>query len=78
MHKLIRLGVDFEGSRGKPGGPMECVVSANVLKRLQAEGFATEMLIEDLAGFYASRLTQGPVNAMGFGYGSMGGYYTVR
>ena len=55
---------------------MECVVSENILKRLQAEGVATEVLIEDLAGFYASRLTQGPVNAMGFGYGSMGGYYT--
>ena len=32
----------------------------------------------DLERFYADRLTPGPVNALGFGYGSMGGYYTLN
>jgi carboxypeptidase T len=77
LHRLIRLGVEFEGSHGRPGGPVECTVSGDVLARLRSEGISSEVLIEDLTAYYASRLEPGPVNALGFGFGSMGGYYTL-
>jgi carboxypeptidase T len=78
LHELIRMGVNFEGSRGNPGGPIECTVSADVLDRLRANGISPEVLIDDLAAFYASRLAPGPVNALGFGTGSMGGFFTLN
>jgi carboxypeptidase T len=75
--RLVQLGVEFEGSHGKPGGSIECTVSSDALTRLRSEGIVPEVVIEDLAAYYASRLEPGAVNALGFGYGSMGGYYTV-
>jgi carboxypeptidase T len=77
LQKLIRAGVEFEGAVWKPGGQVECVASDVTLRRLTSEGHAPVVLVEDLAAFYASRLAGGPVNALGFGYGSMGGYYTL-
>jgi len=78
MHRLVQMGVDFEGGRGKVGGSVECVVSEGVLAGLRSAGIAHEVLIDDLAAYYASRLEPRPVNALGFGYGSMGGYYTLN
>src|SRR5512147_1024036 len=75
--RLVQLGVEFEGSRGKPGGFIECTVSGEALARLRSEGIVPEVVIEDLTAYYASRLEPGPVNALGFGYGSMGGYFTL-
>jgi carboxypeptidase T len=75
--RLVQLGVEFEGSHGKPGGSIECTVSSDALASLRSEGFVPEVLIEDLSAYYASRLEPGPVNALGFGLGSMGGYYTL-
>jgi carboxypeptidase T len=75
--RLVELGVEFEGSHGKPGGSIEGTVSSDALASLRSEGFVPEVLIEDLTAYYASRLEPGAVNALGFGYGSMGGYYTV-
>ncbi len=46
------------------------------MRALREKGIAYEVAVEDLAGSYASRLAAGPVNALGFGYGSMGGFYT--
>jgi hypothetical protein len=75
--RLVQLGVEFEGSYGTPGGSIECTVSSDALARIRSEGIVPEMVIEDLTAYYASRLEPGRVNALGFGYGSMGGYYTA-
>ncbi len=76
--RLHDLGVEVERA-GKPGKEgVDCIARGKVLERLRAEGIAFEVVEADLEKFYADRLTAGPVNALGFGYGSMGGYYTLE
>jgi carboxypeptidase T len=77
LARLNELGVQIErrGKIGKDG--LECVARGQVLDRLRAEGIPFDVVVEDLEKFYADRLTAGPVNALGFGLGSMGGYYTL-
>jgi len=74
VETLAKLGIDFEGSRYKEGHFMDVQVSLEEKARIENAGFFTEVLIDDLEQFYASRLEtrQGE----GFGYGSMGGFYT--
>jgi carboxypeptidase T len=75
--RLHQLGVEVEHS-GKPGKDgITCIARGKVLERLRGEGIPFEIIVPDLERFYAKRLAQGPANALGFGYGSMGGYYTL-
>ena len=76
--RLHDLGVDIErsGRSGRDG--IDCIARGETLDRLRAEGIPFEIIVADLERFYAGRLTPGPVNALGFGYGSMGGYYTLN
>ncbi|MFZ0391041.1 MAG: M14 family zinc carboxypeptidase, partial [Calditrichia bacterium] len=71
---LAELGLDFEGSRYKPGRFIELQVSQKERSRIEAAGYSTEVLINDLEAYYASRLENR--SGWGFGYGSMGGNYT--
>ena len=75
--RLHELGVEVERA-GKPGKDgIHCIARGKILERLRAEGISFEVMVADLEKFYAERLTPGPVNALGFGYGSMGGYYML-
>lgn len=76
LDRIWSTGIDYEGATGKIGGWMEFVATERELEQLETYGIPYEVLIDDLAKFYAGRLTPGPVNALGFGYGSMGGFYT--
>ncbi|MBS4027763.1 MAG: immune inhibitor A, partial [Ignavibacteriales bacterium] len=76
LNTIWSTGIDYEGVSGKLGGAMEFVVSPYELLQLQQQGIAYEIVVDDLAKLYASRLSSEPVNALGFGYGSMGGFYT--
>lgn len=76
LERIWSTGIDYEGATGKIGAWMEFVASESELQQLEASGIPYDVVIDDLAQFYASRLTPGPVNALGFGYGSMGGFYT--
>jgi len=76
LGRIWSTGIDHEGAAGKIGGWMEFVASENELRHLESAGIPYEVVIDDLAKFYESRLAPGPVNALGFGYGSMGGFYT--
>ena len=69
-------GTDFEGSTGKIGGPMEFVVGDFELQQLSARNIPYEVIIDDLAAYTSSRISSEPFNPLGFGYGSMGGFYT--
>jgi carboxypeptidase T len=76
LDRIWSVGIDYEGMTGKIGGWMEFVASEGQARELTSTGISYEVVVDDLAAFYESRLTPGPVNALGFGYGSMGGFYT--
>ncbi|MDI6803354.1 MAG: M14 family zinc carboxypeptidase [Bacteroidota bacterium] len=75
--KLLSTGVDLEGASGKIGDWYHLTVSDFDMKMLLDEGFQVNVEIEDLTQFYSSRLSKQPYDAIGFGYGSMGGYFTL-
>ncbi len=76
FQKMISTGVDLEGASGKVGEWYQLTVSESEMKLLLDEGFQINVEIEDLTQFYSSRLSKQAYDALGFGYGSMGGYYT--
>jgi carboxypeptidase T len=76
LDRVWECGVDYEGSSGKIGGWMEFVAGPSELKHLAARGIPYRVVIDDLSAYYAGRLAPSPMNALGFGYGSMGGFYT--
>jgi len=76
LDRVWSAGVDYEGVTGKVGASMEFVVGDHELSELQARGISYEVVIDDLAAYYESQLAKEPVNALGFGFGSMGGFYT--
>lgn len=89
-HRLIRIhvpdrtalaavwgaGLDHEGATGRPGGWMEFVAGPEELRELERRGLGFEIVEPDLAAAARKGLAPGPMDALGFGEGSMGGYYT--
>jgi len=69
-------GIDYEGAEGKIGGWMRFVAGDYDLQRLSTQGIPYQVVIDDLAKHTENLLPKEPVNALGFGYGSMGGFYT--
>jgi carboxypeptidase T len=78
FNKLLTSGIDLEGATGKKGDYFEIVLSENEISKLRQLGFDVNVQIDDLSKFYSERLYKGAYNALGFGYGSMGGYYTYN
>jgi carboxypeptidase T len=76
LARILSSGVDACAITGKVGGPMEFVAGPYEVQQLRAQGTAFEVLVEDLASWYQLRTSPVPENALGFGYGSMGGFYT--
>ncbi|MBM2841313.1 MAG: putative carboxypeptidase [Bacteroidetes bacterium] len=76
LDRIWSTGMDYEGVTGKVGGFMEFVGGEFELHQLRSHGVSFEIIIDDMAKDSESRLQTGPVNVFGFGYGSMGGYYT--
>jgi hypothetical protein len=76
LGRIWASGVDYEGATGKPGDWMEFVAGPAEREELRRAGVPFETVIEDLAAHYERDFAAGPVNALGFGYGSMGGFYT--
>jgi carboxypeptidase T len=77
LTRVLDCGVDPCGITGKVGGWMEFVAGPYELDQLAGKGIAYEVVVEDLAAFYQQRMSPVPENALGFGYGSMGGFYTL-
>ncbi len=76
---LVRIygtGIDHEGTTGTIGGAMEFVADPFALEQLSQKNIPFSVIIDDLEKHYANQLHQGAFNALGFGFGSMGGYYT--
>jgi carboxypeptidase T len=76
LARILSAGVDACAITGKVGGRMEFVAGPYELQQLRAQGTPFEVLVEDLASWYQQRMSPFPENALGFGYGSMGGFYT--
>ena len=76
LGRIWSSGVDFEGATGKPGGYMTFVASELELLELHSRGVAYEVLVEDLASSTEKRIVDEGGALAGFGYGSMGGFYT--
>jgi len=78
LQRMWASGIDHEGVEGKVGGPMLFVADAFALGELTRNGIPYEIVIDDLAKHYARQLSREPYNALGFGLGSMGGFYTFQ
>ncbi len=76
IERVWESGIDPEGSSGKIGGWMEFIAGTPDLQQLAARGIGYTILVDDLQREDIKHLHRGPMNALGFGYGSMGGYYT--
>jgi carboxypeptidase T len=76
LKRIWDSGVDYEGSSGKIGGWMEFIVGTTEREQLRIKGISYHLIYDDLSARALQGLVRGPANALGFGYGSMGGYYT--
>ncbi len=76
LNKIWDSGVDFEGVSGKVGGWMEFFVSPFELNELAKRSISYEVVHDDASMAAKAELNPAPMNALGFGLGSMGGYYT--
>jgi len=74
--KIWESGIDHEGSSGRIGGWMEFIAGSYELQQLAKNGVQYSIVVEDLQKEEMKHLYPGPLNALGFGYGSMGGFYT--
>ena len=74
LQQLSKLGIDFEGSRYKENTFVDLQLSLAEKEKVEQAGFTTEVLIDDLEQYYQDRLVTR--TGKGFGYGSMGGFYT--
>lgn len=74
LESLKQLHIDFEGSVYKENTFVEVVVGPTELQKLENNNYSYEIIIDDISSFYKSRLEKR--TGEGFGYGSMGGYYT--
>ncbi len=75
LDRIWSAGIDHEGSTGKIGGVMEFVAGEFELRELQRLGITYNVVVDDLATFYMQRSAAD--SPLGFGYGSMGGFYTL-
>jgi len=76
LTRVWSTGLDFEGATGKPGGLMTFVAGEFDLSQLTARGIGYEILIDDLAAYTEQRIREEQGIQNGFGFGSMGGFYT--
>jgi len=76
LNRIWSSGIDYEGVEGKIGGWMYFVAAENEQARLTNLGIPYEVVIGDLAGYYEKRLQEKAPPFLGFGFGSMGGFYT--
>ncbi len=77
LRNIWDAGIDFEGVSGKPGGWMEFVATPREMLSLTERGIAFEVVETDLRAATVRGLSGAPTDALGFGPGSMGGYYTL-
>ncbi len=77
LEKILDAGLDPEGVSGKIGGAMEFVASDFDLQMLRQLGIQYQVIIHDLTDHYLSQNTGAGQGPEGFGYGSMGGFYTL-
>ncbi len=76
LNRIWETGIDYEGVEGRVGGWMEFVAGSYELLQLSSSQISYEVVVDDLAAYYADILAATPEDASGFGLGSMGGYYT--
>jgi carboxypeptidase T len=76
LNKVWKTGIDFEGSSGKIGGRMEFIAGSYELQELRNVGISFSIIKDDISKISSEGYANGPANALGFGYGSMGGFYT--
>ncbi len=90
LHVLQKHGIDIEHYRGQVGEYIEIVISQVELEALQLCNLPYAVTIGDMDSFHANRqasteeelrVSKSILNAngiQGFGYGSMGGFYTYQ
>jgi len=76
LARVLGTGLDVEGSAGTPGGWMEFIAGPWEMESLTSAGIPFEVTDDDPAATLSAALSPVPFDALGFGTGSMGGYYT--
>jgi carboxypeptidase T len=76
LGNIWSTGIDYEGVSGRVGGWMEFIAGSEELRRLSRGGISYSIVVDDLTKENQKHLSRTPQNALGFGYGSMGGFYT--
>ncbi|MCK5075684.1 MAG: zinc carboxypeptidase, partial [Calditrichia bacterium] len=76
LRMLQKIGLDFESAYFEKGKFIELIIAEYEIEKIENAGFTYEVQIEDMSNFYASRLYNR--EGKGFGYGSMGGFYTFE
>ncbi|MFH1998647.1 MAG: M14 family zinc carboxypeptidase, partial [Planctomycetota bacterium] len=74
VRSIASLGVDIVQVNRE--GMLEIVATDSDIQEIRSMGFSVEVKIEDMAAYYAERLTV-PAGHRGFPDGSMGGNYTL-
>ncbi len=74
IEKILQSGISMEGARYEKNNYIEIELSKNEQDLLEEAGFGCDIIIADMEKYYQSRLETR--TGEGFGYGSMGGYYT--
>jgi murein tripeptide amidase MpaA len=78
LQTIWSTGIDYEGVTGKIGGTMEFVAGHFELQQLAIKNIAYQIITDDMAKEASERLAHQSSEAIGFGYGSMGGFYTFQ
>ena len=88
VQMLYDIGVDIDHYQGNRFHGIEFFVTPNELQELERSGFKFEILIDDFRKYYAEQLKEeeaarsesvrSGMIATNFGYGSMGGFYTLQ
>lgn len=80
ISEIQAIGISLEGSYLREGVLLSLVANKSEKQMLTERRIKYKTLIDDLERFYELRLAKGGVSraGKGFGYGSMGGFYTYK
>jgi hypothetical protein len=78
LREIAKLGIAVDHFSGKIGGNLQIVVTDRDIEELKKSGFLFRVLEENIVEAYNKKALKKGYDALGFGKGSMGGFYTYN